>query len=239
MSYGLGHSVEAQIRSSISRKLRRRGIEGPLVDKSGKRRLLTDILSFLKYSAVRSPFSHYFFNLSPRPLIQISLKESEVNDDLQAIRRATQGPVHRRTPTEPVPVPQRSEVAQRDQNAVTSEVPSLATEAPIVLAPTVPAVPRTASPVYYAFPDSPQMNDTNAKDIHEVYIDDGDLVYNKQRFEKGAAVFIENKDSGRYTGTIISAGNGELWVRRTDGSKTKIFVSQLRTGRHVISPKVA
>lgn len=102
----------------------------------------------------------------------------------------------------------------------------------------------------------------------DIYHDNGALYYENHRLEKGSQVYIENKETGRYAATITAINNSEVrarwtlrsvwipclaltevgrrhanrlwqvWVRRTDGSKTKLYMPQLRQGKYVLDLKV-
>ena len=103
----------------------------------------------------------------------------------------------------------------------------------------------------------------------DIYYENGALYYENHRLDRGSQVYVENKETGRYAGTITAINNGEVacgpaaapmrslscvltvvaedarrrlplqvWVRRTDGSKTKLYIQQLRLGKYTIDHKV-
>eukprot|EP00126_Sphaerothecum_destruens_P013076 Sdes_comp22369_c0_seq1m20843 len=77
-------------------------------------------------------------------------------------------------------------------------------------------------------------NSANFTDPHNAYFEEGKLFYEKRLFQRGDQIYIENKESGRYSGVITAINTGEVWVRRSDGSKTKLYISQLRLGKYTV-----
>lgn len=72
---------------------------------------------------------------------------------------------------------------------------------------------------------------------YDVYFDDGKLFYEKRWYERGDQIWVENKDQVHYFGGITAINSGEVWIRRSDGGKTKLYISQLRLGKYTIRPK--
>lgn len=73
-------------------------------------------------------------------------------------------------------------------------------------------------------------NDT----LYDCYFQDGLLVYDKSEFVRGHKISVENKNSGRYHAVITAINSGEVWVKRSDGSKAKLYISQLKLGKYYI-----
>ncbi|KAL4622924.1 hypothetical protein GN956_G19949 [Arapaima gigas] len=63
----------------------------------------------------------------------------------------------------------------------------------------------------------------------------GILYYEGERFCKGNTILLNIKEDGTSQAVITAVSTGEVWLRRTDGSKTKIYVSQLQKGKYTIS----
>ncbi|KAG9346456.1 hypothetical protein JZ751_006767 [Albula glossodonta] len=62
----------------------------------------------------------------------------------------------------------------------------------------------------------------------------GTLFYEGERFSKGNTILLEIKDDSASQAVITAVSTGEVWLRRTNGSKTKIYVSQLQKGKYTI-----
>ncbi|XP_016307276.1 breast cancer metastasis-suppressor 1 homolog isoform X1 [Sinocyclocheilus anshuiensis] len=62
----------------------------------------------------------------------------------------------------------------------------------------------------------------------------GDLFYDGERFSKGSSVVLEVNDDSPAQAVITGISTGEVWFKRTDGTKTKIYVSQLQKGKYTI-----
>ncbi|KAF7706462.1 hypothetical protein HF521_019716 [Silurus meridionalis] len=63
----------------------------------------------------------------------------------------------------------------------------------------------------------------------------GTLFYEGERFSKGNTVLLEVNDESPAQAVITAVSAGEVWFKRTDGSKTKIYISQLQKGKYTIS----
>uniref|UniRef100_A0A8C4RJH7 Breast cancer metastasis-suppressor 1 homolog n=1 Tax=Erpetoichthys calabaricus TaxID=27687 RepID=A0A8C4RJH7_ERPCA len=64
--------------------------------------------------------------------------------------------------------------------------------------------------------------------------EDGKLYYEGECYSKGQSILLEVKDTAPFEAVITAVSTGEVWLRRTDGSKTKIYVSQLQKGKYAI-----
>ncbi|KAG7464473.1 hypothetical protein MATL_G00165980 [Megalops atlanticus] len=62
----------------------------------------------------------------------------------------------------------------------------------------------------------------------------GTLFYEGERFCKGNTILLEIRNDTSSQAVITAVSTGEVWLRRTDGSKTKIYVSQLQKGKYTI-----
>ncbi|KAL1270938.1 hypothetical protein QQF64_029954 [Cirrhinus molitorella] len=62
----------------------------------------------------------------------------------------------------------------------------------------------------------------------------GALFYDGERFSKGSSVVLEVNDDSPAQAVITGISTGEVWFKRTDGTKTKIYVSQLQKGKYTI-----
>ncbi|XP_017328494.1 breast cancer metastasis-suppressor 1 [Ictalurus punctatus] len=62
----------------------------------------------------------------------------------------------------------------------------------------------------------------------------GTLFYEGERFSKGNTVLLEVNDESPAQAVITAVSAGEVWFKRPDGSKTKIYISQLQKGKYTI-----
>lgn len=75
-------------------------------------------------------------------------------------------------------------------------------------------------------------------DAHVTSASDSILHYNHLHvFQRGdpVQVLVTVSDS-TFTGTISTIGANELWIRREDGTKNKIYLGQLRIGKYKLAP---
>ncbi|XP_048885141.1 breast cancer metastasis-suppressor 1 isoform X2 [Brienomyrus brachyistius] len=63
----------------------------------------------------------------------------------------------------------------------------------------------------------------------------GTLYFEGERFCKGNTILLRVKEDSPSQAVITAVSSGEVWLKRTDGSKTKIYVSQLQKGKYTIS----
>ncbi|KAM3918148.1 breast cancer metastasis-suppressor 1 isoform 1-T1 [Leptodactylus fuscus] len=64
--------------------------------------------------------------------------------------------------------------------------------------------------------------------------EDGCLYYEGESFTKGETIILDMKDEPPSQAVITAVSTGEVWLRRADGSKTKIYVSQLQKGKYSV-----
>ncbi|XP_006129768.2 breast cancer metastasis-suppressor 1 isoform X1 [Pelodiscus sinensis] len=64
--------------------------------------------------------------------------------------------------------------------------------------------------------------------------EDGRLHYEGEIYSKGQSVVLEVGDEAPAQAVITAVSTGEVWLRREDGTKTKIYVSQLQKGKYSV-----
>ncbi|CAM4587380.1 unnamed protein product [Caretta caretta] len=64
--------------------------------------------------------------------------------------------------------------------------------------------------------------------------EDGRLHYEGEIYSKGQSVILEVGDEAPAQAVITAVSTGEVWLRREDGTKTKIYVSQLQKGKYSV-----
>ncbi|XP_031788900.1 sin3 histone deacetylase corepressor complex component SDS3 isoform X2 [Nasonia vitripennis] len=66
----------------------------------------------------------------------------------------------------------------------------------------------------------------------ETRIEDGKLLYERRWFHRGQPVYVEGKDMPRFSANISAIGTEAVWVKKvSDGSKVRIYISQLCRGK--------
>lgn len=65
----------------------------------------------------------------------------------------------------------------------------------------------------------------------ETRIEDGKLLYEKRWFHRGQSVFVEGRDMPKFPANICAIGNDIIWVKKSDGTKVRLYVSNLQRGK--------
>uniref|UniRef100_A0A3B4B751 Uncharacterized protein n=1 Tax=Periophthalmus magnuspinnatus TaxID=409849 RepID=A0A3B4B751_9GOBI len=69
---------------------------------------------------------------------------------------------------------------------------------------------------------------------HVARSEDGRLFYDNQWYCRGQAICINRKDDYPTSAIITTINNDEVWFKRLDGTKSKLYVSQLQKGKYTI-----
>lgn len=69
---------------------------------------------------------------------------------------------------------------------------------------------------------------------HVARSEDGRLFYDNQWYSRGQAICINRKDEYPTSAIITTINNDEVWFKRLDGTKSKLYVSQLQKGKYTI-----
>ncbi|XP_055520744.1 breast cancer metastasis-suppressor 1 homolog isoform X2 [Leucoraja erinacea] len=72
------------------------------------------------------------------------------------------------------------------------------------------------------------------KHVYVAKCEDGRLFYEGDWYSKGQSIILEMKDETPAHAMITAVSTGEVWLRRSDGSKTKLYISQLQKGKYSI-----
>ncbi|XP_008196143.2 sin3 histone deacetylase corepressor complex component SDS3 [Tribolium castaneum] len=144
----------------------------------------------------------------------------------------------RRRPNDPIPVPEKRRKAPTAQITYLLDEKDIENDLKIinrgkVLAPVrKPSIDDNISlcPGNLQSPlaVSPGLNDLP---LIETRIEDGKLLYEKRWFHRGQSVFVEGRDLPKFPANISAIGNDMIWVKRSDGSKVKIYLSSLARGK--------
>ncbi|XP_058612874.1 breast cancer metastasis-suppressor 1-like protein-A isoform X2 [Onychostoma macrolepis] len=69
---------------------------------------------------------------------------------------------------------------------------------------------------------------------HVARSEDGRLFYDNKWYSRGQAICISRKDEYPTSATITTINHDEVWYKRLDGSKSKLYISQLQKGKYTI-----
>ncbi|XP_067311981.1 breast cancer metastasis-suppressor 1-like protein-A isoform X1 [Pseudorasbora parva] len=72
------------------------------------------------------------------------------------------------------------------------------------------------------------------KHQHNARSEDGRLFYDGDWYSRGQAICIDKKDEYPTSAVITTINHDEVWFKRVDGSKSKLYISQLQKGKYTI-----
>uniref|UniRef100_A0A671MAK6 Breast cancer metastasis-suppressor 1-like protein-A n=1 Tax=Sinocyclocheilus anshuiensis TaxID=1608454 RepID=A0A671MAK6_9TELE len=72
------------------------------------------------------------------------------------------------------------------------------------------------------------------KHQHNARSEDGRLFYDGECYSRGQAICIDKKDEYPTSAIITTINHDEVWFKRVDGSKSKLYISQLQKGKYTI-----
>ncbi|XP_052009495.1 breast cancer metastasis-suppressor 1-like protein-A [Xyrauchen texanus] len=72
------------------------------------------------------------------------------------------------------------------------------------------------------------------KHQHNAHSEDGRVFYDGEWYTCGQAICIEKKDECPTSAIITTINHDEVWFKRVDGSKSKLYISQLQKGKYTI-----
>ncbi|TTO79344.1 Breast cancer metastasis-suppressor 1-like protein-A [Bagarius yarrelli] len=72
------------------------------------------------------------------------------------------------------------------------------------------------------------------KQQHTARSEDGRLLYDGEWFNRGQNICIDKKDEFPTSALITTINHEEVWFKRSDGSKSKLYISQLQKGKYTI-----
>ncbi|XP_077184721.1 breast cancer metastasis-suppressor 1 isoform X1 [Paroedura picta] len=70
--------------------------------------------------------------------------------------------------------------------------------------------------------------------LFSAHCEDGHLHYEGDIYVKGQSISLQVGEEAPVQAVITAISTGEVWLRREDGSKTKIYVSQLQKGKYSV-----
>ncbi|XP_036307981.1 breast cancer metastasis-suppressor 1-like protein isoform X1 [Pipistrellus kuhlii] len=72
------------------------------------------------------------------------------------------------------------------------------------------------------------------KHLHSARSEEGRLYYNGEWYIRGQTICIDRKDECPTSAVITTINHDEVWFKRPDGSKSKLYISQLQKGKYSI-----
>ncbi|XP_077568277.1 breast cancer metastasis-suppressor 1-like protein-A [Stigmatopora nigra] len=69
---------------------------------------------------------------------------------------------------------------------------------------------------------------------HVAHSEDGKLFYDNQWYCRGQTICINRKDEFPTSAIITTINHDEVWFKRLDGTKSKLYISQLQKGKYTI-----
>ncbi|XP_026855709.2 breast cancer metastasis-suppressor 1-like protein-A isoform X1 [Electrophorus electricus] len=72
------------------------------------------------------------------------------------------------------------------------------------------------------------------KHQHTARSEDGRLFYDGEWYSRGQTICIDKKDEYPTSAIITTINHDEVWFKRVDGSKSKLYISQLQKGKYTI-----
>ncbi|XP_058522334.1 breast cancer metastasis-suppressor 1-like protein [Ochotona princeps] len=72
------------------------------------------------------------------------------------------------------------------------------------------------------------------KHLHSARSEDGRLYYDGEWYIRGQTICIDKKDECPTSAIITTINHDEVWFKRPDGSKSKLYISQLQKGKYSI-----
>ncbi|KAK4875828.1 hypothetical protein RN001_012250 [Aquatica leii] len=143
----------------------------------------------------------------------------------------------RRRPNDPIPVPEKRRKPPAAQITYLLDEKEIDNDLKVInrgkiLTPVrkpgepLPSVPST-------MPTTPVtvITSTNETPLVETRIEDGKLLYERRWFHRGQSVYIEGRDMAKFPASISAIGTEALWVKKSDGSKVRIYVTNLARGK--------
>ncbi|KAF6129024.1 breast cancer metastasis-suppressor 1-like protein isoform X2 [Desmodus rotundus] len=72
------------------------------------------------------------------------------------------------------------------------------------------------------------------KHMHSARSEEGRLYYDGEWYIRGQTICIDKKDECPTSAIITTINHDEVWFKRPDGSKSKLYISQLQKGKYSI-----
>ncbi|XP_041121303.1 breast cancer metastasis-suppressor 1-like protein-A [Polyodon spathula] len=80
----------------------------------------------------------------------------------------------------------------------------------------------------------PETSTKSEKHQHSTRSEEGRLFYDGEWYSRGQTICIDKKDEYPTSAIITTINHDEVWFKRLDGSKSKLYISQLQKGKYTI-----
>lgn len=80
----------------------------------------------------------------------------------------------------------------------------------------------------------PETSTKGEKHQHSARSEEGRLFYDGEWYSRGQTICIDKKDEYPTNAIITTINHDEVWFKRLDGSKSKLYISQLQKGKYTI-----
>ncbi|KAK1149476.1 breast cancer metastasis-suppressor 1-like protein-A [Acipenser oxyrinchus oxyrinchus] len=80
----------------------------------------------------------------------------------------------------------------------------------------------------------PETSTKSEKHQHSARSEEGRLFYDGEWYSRGQTICIDKKDEYPTSAIITTINHDEVWFKRLDGSKSKLYISQLQKGKYTI-----
>lgn len=144
----------------------------------------------------------------------------------------------RRRPNDPVPVPEKRRkppAAQitylLDEKEIDNDLKVISRGKPLTPIRKPSETLSTCPPISPTPASVPIIPPTNEPPLVETRIEDGKLLYERRWFHRGQSVYIEGRDMAKFPASISAIGTEALWVKKSDGTKVRIYVANLARGK--------
>ncbi|KAF2896833.1 hypothetical protein ILUMI_09343 [Ignelater luminosus] len=145
----------------------------------------------------------------------------------------------RRRPNDPIPVPEKRRKPPAAQITYLLDEKEIDNDLKIIsrgkmMTPARKPAGETLSSSSSAVTQNqsvPVVAPSNEAPLVETRIEDGKLLYERRWFHRGQSVYIEGRDMPKFPASISAIGTEALWVKKSDGSKVRIYVSDLARGK--------
>ncbi|NWX66462.1 BRM1L protein, partial [Promerops cafer] len=97
-----------------------------------------------------------------------------------------------------------------------------------------PLIPQSAMATLGPHRVKPEPPVKLEKHLHSARSEEGRLYYDGEWYGRGQTICIDKKDECPTSAIITTINHDEVWFKRPDGSKSKLYISQLQKGKYSI-----
>ncbi|CAH1985715.1 unnamed protein product [Acanthoscelides obtectus] len=138
----------------------------------------------------------------------------------------------RRRPNDPIPLPEKRRKAPTAQITYLLDEKDVENDLRLINKGKLPTPIRTKSESCSSSPGQAlALQPISEVSLIETRIEDGKLLYEKRWYHRGQSIFVEGRDLPKFPGNISAIGNDAIWVKKSDGSKIRIYISYLAKGK--------